>query len=435
MKIPQALDNKTSSPVQRQTVAMLPRTVLLVIVAASQMVPLGFCCTTDWRGSCDAAGWNVRVESCPCDNTSCTTVYCDSLAGAIGYVQEHYQRASVTIDLCSSCSFELEANSTIDNSNVERLYLSGNGSVVDCTRNVSVTFSGKMNVTIESITFKNCSTKGTLRFVNVFGYQDITLAHFEGSGLSFLNVSGTVSISNTTISGLHVHKSLDHISALYVNSKLSYGDAGLVFSLTNCSIVDNINVNETTAMEEMTRGTGMFLYLKRARNSNHFFINNCTFANNVAYLGGSISVLTSSASDTEVDIRDSVFRGNKAEIGSATDFYCAQTPVNKQINETCLRVVIRDSHFARNEPFTHIMQMGSSTVCVKYTELELNGKIVFYKNNGSAIASEESDIFVNRDSNITFTGNVAQRGAGLNLFGSFVHIYRNTEIKFYTTER
>ena len=430
MKIPQALDNKTSSPVQRQTVAMLPRTVLLVIVAASQMVPLGFCCTTDWRGSCDAAGWNVRVESCPCDNTSCTTVYCDSLAGAIGYVQEHYQRASVTIDLCSSCSFELEANSTIDNSNVERLYLSGNGSVVDCTRNVSVTFSGKMNVTIESITFKNCSTKGTLRFVNVFGYQDITLAHFEGSGLSFLNVSGTVSISNTTISGLHVHKSLDHISALYVNSKLSYGDAGLVFSLTNCSIVDNINVNETTAMEEMTRGTGMFLYLKRARNSNHFFINNCTFANNVAYLGGSISVLTSSASDTKVDIRDSVFRGNKAAIGSATDFYCAQTPVNKQINETCLRVVIRDSHFARNEPFTHIMQMVSSTVCVKYTELELNGKIVFYKNNGSAIASEESDIFVNRDSNITFTGNVAQRGAGLNLFGSFVHIYRNTEIKF-----
>ena len=429
----------------RQTVAIamlsrkVPFVLVSVIVAVYLVAPLCFCCTSDWRESC-VTDCNVTVEICPCDGshcdnvsgTLCKTMYCDSLASAIGYVQEHYHKVFVTLSLCSSsCSYELEANKIINNLTFQTLYLSGNDSVVHCSRDVSITFNGEININIQSITFIGCSMKGTLQFVNVLGRSKISLADLQlkGSGLTFLNVSGNVSISNTTISELQVNKSTDHISALYVSSKLSSDSDELAFSLINCSIINNINENKT-AIEETTRGTGMFLYLKKARNSNHFFINNCTFANNVAYLGGSISVEASSASDTVVNIYDSVFRDNKAEIGSAVDFYCAPTPVKKLINETCLRVVIHDSNFTGNTPSTQIMQGHSSTVSIKKVELELNGKIIFDQNNGSAIASDESDISVSRHSIIIFTRNLAQQGAALKLLSSFIHIYRNTDIRF-----
>ena len=405
--------------------------VLLAIVATSLVVSLCCCCcSSDWRENCDT-DCPVIVQSCPTDNVSdgfhdsCTTVCCQSLACAIGHVQQSHHNVSVTLLLSSLCSFRLTgSNNTVNNSNVKSLYLSGNSSVVNCFGEASIVFSGHMNVTIENMSFNGCN--GTLQFKDLFGCNiTLTHLHLNQSSLSFINVTGYVSISSTNITNLK-----NPISALYITSQLSSNDRKLCFHLINCNISCNTHGNKVTANKETTRGAGMYISLKKTKNTNKINISNCTFAHNKAYLGGSISVEASAAGEISVGVYNSVFEENEGDIGSAIDFYCIQTPVHKQIRESCLRVVICNSMFTKNEPFTQIIQTHSSTVSIKHTELELNGRIVFDRNNGSGIKSDESDISVNRSTILHFTGNFAQRGAGLNLLGSFVHIYRNTHIIF-----
>ena len=395
------------------------------------------CCTPHWDGSCGANCTGVAVENCfpdYGDSTLCLSVCCKTLSDAIGYVQQHHISSNVSVRVCSpSTVLETGPNNTVNNPRIETLVLeSAERSVVQCSsREASIVFDGpSMSVTVQNIIFTGCSLNGTLHFENHHPIVRLQNLWFKMSGLSFVNVTGRVSIDNMNISDLNAPPTSSvATSGLYIFSRLLFKDEELSFNLTNCHFTNNTanNDNGTITMQGPTRGGGMLISLKRTRNNNSFFISNCKFTNNAAHLGGGLSVTVSSESEMKFEIRDSVFRGNVAQIGSAVDLYCSMGPVDKQ---SCLCVTVRDSEFNCNSPSGEVLQDNSATVSIKNVDLELNGRVTFHHNTGSAISSDNSDIYLNRDTAVSFTHNLAQQGAGLNLVSSFVHVYRNASVLF-----
>ena len=408
---------------------------VLVIVA-----PVCFCSTPDCSSSglCATNCSDVAVQTCSPDSyfsdftmPRCQSVCFKSLGDAIGHLQQLQER--VCVRLCiSSPSIVLESgpNNTLNNSNIQTLDIeSDNGSLVCCSSiEAKIVLSGQgMHVRIRNIAFSRCSPNGTLQFINLHTNATLEDLQFKMSGLSLVNVTGSVTIVNTTVSGLSAVAS----SGLYIFSQhLPPNDSSsLTLNLTKCHFINNTPSTGNDIAQIPTRGGGMLISLKNTGNSNSIFISKCIFANNSAHLGGGISVRASSASKVYLMISDTDFSGNMAKIGSAIDFYCSQIPVNNT-RKSCLQVTVRDSRFSSNGPIGEIIQKTSSTVNTKKTEIEFIGEVKFTNNNGSAVLCVNSDLSVNRNTTLRFTHNLAQQGAGLNLVSSYVHLYRNTTVVF-----
>ena len=357
----------------------------------------------------------------------------DSLTNALGYVQLCDCRA-VEVDLKSSVVLQSGHNNTVDNLRINSFTLRGyKNSTVQCHgKEAGITFSGvEMNVTVTDIMFLNCSVYGTLQFMNHHPLIQILNVELNRSSLVFINVSGQVIMNNSNITNVHsLSTSSSPVTGLYINSSLLEGNPHLWFNLNSCHFTNNnAGLNKTGGLP--TLGAGMRISLKEARNLNQIEITNCFFADNTALVGGALSVQANIQTSTTITIHNSTFHHNNAQMGSAIDLYCSLSAVSPHQKDMCLKVLIKNTNFTYNTPLTGIVQASSSTVSTKNADLTMAGRVVFCNNTGSAITAYESDLFVLEEGDISFIGNKAQQGAGLNLIKSYFTIDMNTTLLFY----
>ena len=429
-----------------------------VVVLLVLCLPCAVNCATN--GNC-----TVTVEW-SCDSSDATTSSsqsscCDSLTSALGLVQQYRSscQTSVIIRLNSTVvSLHNGPNNTVNNNHVRELQLVGlespQMSVVSCTDGAGITFNGtNMDVKVYGVKFLGCggnAGNGALHFeyhhhpsvaIKII-IVNVTVGESRGNGLAFINVSGDITVENTTILNTAPLNTTTDASGVYIVSARPSTAPSALFLFKNCSFINNTAIKSATdimATHGFTKGGGVLIDFESVTNHTCTCIKfiKCKFTNNTAHFGGGISVVRSETTPTAVsgsiEIENCSFAENSAEIGSAINLYCRPS-VSYQVEKCHLRVTITDSNFTRNRPLTDFFQSTSSTVDINSISTQLGGHVHFVNNNGSAISVFEAVLSVMDQGKANFSGNVAQSGGALNLINSFLNVSKSTEFFFHNNK-
>ena len=314
---------------------------LFIIIIFSVAVNSGVC---DCGRVCDCdreESYNATVEW-KCGNEEQNhTKYCKSLNDALDcsatlnqtalcpgvgdldvsiYLNSHFvtlgkNESSASILGVSQWSLIGAQNSTVDcNSNGARLEFRG-------------AVHAAMSVKIQNITFYKCGN-GTAALFFSGNYCNVTLSHLvleqtNGSGISFENIFGNVSVHNSTFKNNYIHSTFGAGVYMKISSALTRirkRQPSTMITFTHCNFTGNqVFKNKYKDMH----GGGMSLVLGGATENVSVNITHCHFSNNDAQRGaGLYSSFTGHAKNNDLMILNTTFEINNYS-SVDTDYYNA----------------------------------------------------------------------------------------------------------------
>ena len=251
------------------------------------------------------------------------------------------------------------------------------------------------------------------------------------------------------------------VSFVVSNSKFFHNKAmcgaGLFIAIECKAINNSIHVNGSTFTSNhcpndnntISFGGGIRLehlvesmHIKEMINSsNRMYVGNCNISKNTAFSGGGLSVHSIaqeagySSELLQLDMRDSEFRQNEAEVGAAVEF----TLLIGMSGGSLPRITVSNSTFVSNKITFHSAQthkprapyqIGIGAVYTNKVPISFKGSVLFENNKGSALAVAGTHVDFSRCV-ATFYHNTGISGGGLALLGAAgIIIDENTTVNF-----
>ena len=162
-----------------------------------------------------------------------------------------------------------------------------------------------------------------------------------------------------------------------------------------------------------------------------FNFSSCTFLNNVADLGGGVSLELSREVPRTSDIyfTNCTWRHNVGHLGSAIYAYVYIYPFGDVIDFN-----IDSCHFIENSndySVRPVKPLGLGTIYLWLVPISFINKNVFIGNNGSALVGISTWCMFQNKSVVVFEKNSAENGGAITLFGnSYLILFENTALNF-----
>ena len=277
-------------------------------------------------------------------------------------------------------------------------------------------------VTITGITFTNCGApyENSMYYytVSLIGCRDITItrASFtrnKATALSVLNhQGGTINIfyCNFTENSIIEADKILGGGGIYIGSFQNIPTSPSAYYFSNCMFAKNIartrffNFILTDDQGQSSgghgRGGGVFLRFEAAVTDIYAEFSDCTFRENLGFLGGGLSVeirggIDQETSNISVTVKDSLFEANGCSIenpsGNGGGTHLSFNTYNKQN--------LSQSHY-------YFLNVSFTNNCA-----ELGGGVYFFSGHRRTVNDVNNLLF----ENCTFTGNNAHTGSAMDL--------------------
>lgn len=261
-----------------------------------------------------------------------------------------------------------------------------------------------------------------------FGHGGGMSVFFRGNSTNNnIDIINTKFISNTAVWGGGLFIEFNHYaSGNKVNIK-----GHSQFSNNSCDDSDDLDITGGGGVQIVYAPYDNFI-----PHHNSVKFSHCNFTNNTAYWGGGVSYVTlaeqHSTGTNSLSFTNCHWEYNVGKFGAAVDLslYRSMTMGVAQpvVFDGCSFVSNGAVYNVRRDQFE---LQGFGAVYVNFIAIHLREKIVFKRNNGSALVLSASYVSIADGSNVTFTGNKGLRGGALSLLASsWMSIGKNTTITF-----
>ena len=364
-----------------------------------------------------------------------------------------------------------------------------NISFSNCTNLVYIIDNGKPNFQVASLHFINCSNillqqvqisnsqSIGVNFFNVSGILEIRNSSFRnnsncnidnGGGIFIVIPNNTLTIiiedcwlvhnqiwvpdckhgTSTSGGGIHitirsrfVQVSVNRVTFL---SNGAYYGGGLYLSyegnakdnfavISEANFDAQINRKKSFLQQGSTGGGAMVVFNEEGieHTNNTVIFDNVSFEQNIATTGGGLSISghTGYVKNSDiVIIKNSNFTDNKAKSGSAIHV----TIKNFLKHDTSLSLKIINTTFCNNvAPQEMLSVLSWGAVYTRGVPVTFEGTVIFYRNNGTALAISATSVYFSSNSTVNFTNNVGHSGGAIALFNTgYVVICNNAELYF-----
>lgn len=241
----------------------------------------------------------------------------------------------------------------------------------------------------------------------------------------------------------------------FEGNQAGYG-GGLSILFRDCAHSNTVNIKNTTFSSNNVNGTfaqmgGAFLLTMTPPTVNntssmtniHIELNNVTFQENKAWIGGGAAFLTSRINTSDnitlrhnsIKIKNCAWSDNKAQGGAAVIF--ARHPEDRPSRGILPEVNIIDSSFINNAnemtmPNDNVLQgwIGQGVVSVLNVDITFSGTSIFKGNNGTGLGALDA-IVIFKPTTITFSFNSGWNGGAICLYGlAYLAVGNGSEINF-----
>lgn len=366
-----------------------------------------------------------------------------------------------------------------------------NLSFSNCTNFVYIFDNGKIIFQLSSLHFVNCSNV-LLKHVQISNSQSIGVSFFNVSGVleirnssfhnnsncNISNVGGifivipnntlTIMIeyctlvynqiwtpacnhsASTSTSGGGIHITVRskfvqiRVNRVTFSSNSAYYGGGLFLSYEghakdNLAVISEVNFDaqinrrKPFLQQGSTGGGAMVVFSERgiAHTNNTVIFDNVSFTKNIATTGGGLSISGHAGyvkNSDKVIVKNSNFTENIAKSGSAI-----HVTIEKFLtHDTSLSLKIINTTFCSNvAPQEMLSVLSWGAVYTRGVPVTFEGTVIFYRNNGTALAISATSVYFNPTSTVNFTENVGHSGGAIALFNTgYVVIYSNVELYF-----
>ena len=240
----------------------------------------------------------------------------------------------------------------------------------------------------------------------------------------------------------------------FEGNQAGYG-GGLSILFRDCAYNNTVNIYNTTFNSNNVNGPfvqfgGAFLLMMTPPTVNntscmtnfHTELNNVTFQENKAWIGGGAAFLASRINTNDITsrrssikIKNCTWSGNKAQGGAAVIF--ARHPEDRPSRGVLPEVNIIDSSFISNAnemtmPNENVLQgwIGQGVMSVLNVDITFSGTSIFKGNNGTGLGALDA-IVIFKPITITFSFNSGWNGGAIRLYGlAYLAVDNGSEINF-----
>lgn len=246
--------------------------------------------------------------------------------------------------------YTLENNITVSDQTDISLAGTGSGTTILCSEGIGFKFANITNLAMQNINFENCgrlyiyptrSFKVAVLIIrcNTLSITNTVIRKSDGTGLAMLNVTGTITISNSGFNsnrmastnetngggGLYIEQILD-------DSSSQYGEEHVValraeFYISNCSFIDNAAPITDSSLDcndspftGIGQGGAMSIRLQQYPYYVGIYVNNSTLSHNTVKWGGAVELTLCRARNNYISfVNSSVLNNHATEGGGGID--------------------------------------------------------------------------------------------------------------------
>ena len=219
---------------------------------------------------------------------------------------------------------------------------------------------------------------------------------------------------------------------------LSYeGDAKDNFAVISEANFDAQKNRRKSFLQQGSTGGGAMVVFREdgiEHTNNTVIFDDVSFVRNIATTGGGLSIsghIGYVKNSDKVIVKNSIFTNNTAKSGSAIHV----TIENFLAHDTSLSLNIINTTFCNNvAPQEMLSVLSWGAVYTRGVPVTFEGTVIFYRNNGTALAISATSVNFSSNSTVNFTNNVGHSGGAIALFNTgYVVIWNNAKLYFIET--